>query len=1627
MRKINQFRQALTESKHRKHMRKSGKRWVVRGITMLTLGLTMAQPLVTVASAVDTLPPAADTKAAAESAQEEPVAAESDASDKSSEAAAKEDKSEEAAPAAEAESDPAAPAEEAFQTPKEQVTDAPAYAPEPSAPKALGPAQGLDDLSVDIGGEKTYDATDGFPTRIDHFFNVSFNWNLSMPMSMTDFEYLEGSQWKNGLPTNVGTYRVRLTSRMRTHIQSDMRDIYGDAWADEKFEGTYTIHQLVASIRATGGSRVWDGTRGTVDQYVPINKILDVDFNLSLNDINYQQVGVHDLSSGDWYAQIPPGVGTYRIRVNFATQLGIQRRLADLYGENVMLQLPSITDHDLFTVEEAPGFEKLGMSIGGRKTYDGSVSFPTTAADFFKVADLDAWGDLPTPEGEWWFEYKSKGTDSWVTDSWLTGGLPTAAGDYDVRVRDLYRSVITRAMEKKYGAALPDSAFEGSYTIDPLSVDLTVGGGSKIYDATAPSPAELLSTLEVADVDLGITKADFEYRLADTDDAWIAGAPINAGRYQVRLSEAKKSAIDVLIAEKLNGNVQVGAVYPGEYTIESKQLNLTVTGGNKQYDGTAVMPEQLIEQSPELEGELNITKDDFEFTIADEGNWTKGTPSAAGRYEIRLTESAQNRIVDQFDLNYGSNHSLSIVDTAEYEITLKTDFDQLSFSVGGAKVYNGENTLPDDFFKTSPNWMFDQPQNEDDYQYRAKGETEWQDGTPIEVGEYEVQVKPLRRQAIQDDIKAAYGETLPDSDFVGDYTIKQRLFLSLNIGGSREYDKTALKPADFVTQSEDLDLDFGFTEEDFRYQILGTDEWSDSNDEWHPGTPTLADRYRLTLTEEKQLSINVAIQNAYGPGHPWQIARGPFEITTPKAFNKLAISIGGEKVFDGADSLPADFFSPSPESWDFGTPTDADYEYRRANADSETDWTPGTPIEPGEYSVRVNEETRQAIQEKIEEEYGARLPLNNFEGDYTIHERVLSLSIGGTKVYDKTFDLPNDFVQQSSQLDLDLALENSDYEYKLEDGETWAQGVPFYAGQYDIRIHAGKQSLIQAGIYDKYGEYISEESFSGKYEITPSPDFEGLALAIDGEKPYDQSTQLNSTPIHYTGAWRYEFALKEADFQYRLLGETSGWIDGTPLLVGKYELRLRPEIRQGTQNVILGDYGQTLPDWMFSGTYEITPSIHYDGLAMVIDGEKEYDQSDFLPLELVQLEGQWDSEVHLGAGDVEHRAAGASDDDWQAGAPTKVGEYDLRVNATKQAQIQQEVKEMHGAGLPDWMFSGQYRIVPHADLDDITLKIGGKKQVDGTSDQPTDFVISTGGLEVTPDVASYQHRIQGEEKWFDGLPTAIGQYDVRFSPDKQQSLQDHLTELYGAGIPAEWFTGEYTIYGVANPYLTLPTSKVYDGTDQLPKIAQEHDLGIEIGKEHLIYTPKTAPGLPSSRLLTDDGGIKGAPTEPGVYNLALQQEYIDRLEAMYPDRDLSDMYQTTYTIEADDEKEPSEPGGGGTDPDTGGGGTTDPDTGGGGSTGPDTGGSSSTGPDTGGSSSTGTNQGTNTGANPGGSVVRPIPVNNPTTAVNPTTTHREGTLPQTGEQQKPWLILLGLSLLGMLGLGGWYKKRQRMG
>ncbi|KRK72945.1 MBG domain-containing protein [Lacticaseibacillus nasuensis] len=313
-------------------------------------------------------------------------------------------------------------------------------------------------------------------------------------------------------------------------------------------------------------------------------------------------------------------------------------------------------------------------------------------------------------------------------------------------------------------------------------------------------------------------------------------------------------------------------------------------------------------------------------------------------------------------------------------------------------------------------------------------------------------------------------------------------------------------------------------------------------------------------------------------------------------------------------------------------------------------------------------------------------------------------------------------------------------------------------------------------------------------------------------------------------------------------------------------------------------------------------------------------------------------------------------------------------------------------------------IIPESNFD--WLSLGSSKRYDGTAKLPDDLIQVNELLsgEIGPEDLEFSNVY--DDNWESEAPVNASGYDVRVKLARQAEIQEMLLNEYGVELPESSFSGWYYIHAAAitdvpekdgELFIRLPSGKQFDGTSKLgAKVEHNIALDYEITEEHLMYraleeTDDEEEELPfASREAI--GWQAGAPTEVGEYELALRDEVVDDIYEANPNHWVDeDAIATTYTITPGED--------------------TDNNTGGdGGSNGSNTG-------------STGNTGGATTAPTPD-SVAYVSQTSGHTLPLAMTNSQADGTLPSTGQRNQTLLSMLGMTLLGTLGLAGWYKRHQ---
>lgn len=314
-------------------------------------------------------------------------------------------------------------------------------------------------------------------------------------------------------------------------------------------------------------------------------------------------------------------------------------------------------------------------------------------------------------------------------------------------------------------------------------------------------------------------------------------------------------------------------------------------------------------------------------------------------------------------------------------------------------------------------------------------------------------------------------------------------------------------------------------------------------------------------------------------------------------------------------------------------------------------------------------------------------------------------------------------------------------------------------------------------------------------------------------------------------------------------------------------------------------------------------------------------------------------------------------------------------------------------------------IIPEDDYGWVS--IGAYRDYDGTATLPDNLIRENDLLSGQISAEDLEFSSDYGETWESEVPVNAGYYYVRVALTRQAEIQEMLWDEYGVELDEGDFSGWYNIQRAAitdapekdgDLFIRLPSGKQFDGTSKLgAKVEHNIALDYEITEEHLMYRAVEEADDEEEELPFASreaiGWQAGAPTEVGEYELALRDEVVEDIEEANPNHWVdADTIATTYTITPGED----------TDSNTGGNG-----------------------------GSNGSNTGSNTG-NTGSTTTAPSPdsiayvsqTSGHTLPLAMTNSQADGTLPSTGQRNQTLLSMLGMTLLGTLGLAGWYKRHQ---
>lgn len=464
-----------------------------------------------------------------------------------------------------------------------------------------------------------------------------------------------GSALKNN-PKNVGTYYIKLTSDAFKTLQADNPNFT----LTNTGLGVYTITQANATASLSGSnSKVYDGQAITVDQANGGT----IKVNLSYPGAN---TATYTLQAGEYtISGNATDAGDYTITLTDQGITNIENSIKSLVGtgqknqSNVTFANDAITGTATFTIEKSKNVVSAGSTQ--TETYNGSpisVVYNATGANSVTVSIAKADGNTTGATGD----LRKVTLDS--GDFEIIDGPAEKAGSYKVALADTGLQKIQEALGGNFDVSVNNDV-TGTLQIDkaPASAEF-LGSPTKPYDGSAITDYWEKFTIKLNEPNnptYTLTAKDLEF---STDgENWTSVAPVNVGKYKVRLSAQGWRNIKAINSDNVAWP-ENASVADGSYEITPAKVTAELTGNNSMiYSGKAANTSDLnagdstIKVVISSDGVANLPKS---YTLTDDDyEWIDGSaPVNVGNYQLKLTQAGLGKIQTLINKAVGNGNAV---------------------------------------------------------------------------------------------------------------------------------------------------------------------------------------------------------------------------------------------------------------------------------------------------------------------------------------------------------------------------------------------------------------------------------------------------------------------------------------------------------------------------------------------------------------------------------------------------------------------------------------------------------------------------------------------------------------------------------------------------------------------------------------------------------------------------------------------------------------------------------------------------------------------------------------------------------------------------------------------------------
>ena len=842
-----------------------------------------------------------------------------------------------------------------------------------------------------------------------------------------------------GVPTNVGTYRVKISKQLTDKLRQlfpdyDFSGNIGENGVDEQDNeeivepshtpASYVITPANTTVKITGAQHV---------KYGESTNINVGDYSISITapvhnetvDNNAERIYTNvTLAAGDLeFVTVPTNVGTYQVKLSAQ---GLQK-LKDLTGSSNYDWTQAADAKANFFVEQMP----VTIAVSGQS----SVTYGTQ--DWLNAIKVNPSGYAITITTE---NGAALSYDT-VDGDLVFNQTPGNVGEYQVELSAQGLANIERKLGTNYSypQTADDVTAKGTFTVKQGEVTVTLNGSDgKTYNAVPTLSSGLnLDKYNVA-YTTTVYSADGKAQTLNltANDLQIIGNATNVGTYQVELSQAGQEKL-----EQLTGNN--GANYKwtfktnADYVVKAATASAELSGSNqKTFDGSAVTTAE-VNSNGQILVHLTYPGSTTQSTYAlQNGDYTWSTangnaPTNVGTYTISLNKQAildhlQNALNTQAGLgdNDQSNVTISADDLsgqARFTINPQTLTDVTISAPDQSKTYdaqaadldvNGITITANGIVANNP--LVNPGISASDFTWYDETGNKLE-SAPVDVGTYQARLNASTLAELQN--------TNPNYQFSSvagliNYTINPAP-ATAKISGSADRDYNAQttsvsdvmnnikwKATGLVTDQE-LNLN-GLTANSYAWYSKD----ADGNYVAMTGNPVNAGTYYLRLTKDAIVQVKADNSN-----YNFTSVDGEFTYTINVVNGTATLSGSSSKTYDGQAATTAEVNSTNGDiivNFAFpGSSAQSTYalqagDYTWENKDGQEI---SAPTNAGTYTIKLRADSITNLQNAINQYAGqgnVTLDAQDLLGAavYTIKQKTLNVILGNnsTGTDGKTYD-----------------------------------------------------------------------------------------------------------------------------------------------------------------------------------------------------------------------------------------------------------------------------------------------------------------------------------------------------------------------------------------------------------------------------------------------------------------------------------------------------------------------------------------------------------------------------------------------------------------------------------------------